>query len=233
MMVEDIKSPEGTAAFEAEPEPKRGLAGYAATKSGRLVLGGIGLLLVLAAIGAILFLFVLQPNEPDSVEALVPPAGAVSAPATDAEASEEESATLHRAKPLSSTFVFRDIFEPTTKPSTPSSSSQGTGTANGGTSADGSSNGGTSSDGTGGTNGGDGDGDAVDVPADTLLLQSVSTADGEPVATFVWNGQTYTAGEGDQLGETPWQVLDISGNTVVMLYGDTRVTLTVGQGISK
>jgi len=232
MMVEDITSPEGSAAFDAAPEPKQGLAGYAATKSGRLVLGGIGLLLVLAAIGAILFLFVLRPNDPDSVEALVPPAGAVSAPVTDAEASDEESATMPGTKPLSSTFVFRDVFEPTTKPSTPAGSSQGTSTADGGTSADGTTSDGSNSDGTDGGDG-DGDGDDVDVPADTLLLQSVSTADGEPVATFVWNGQTYTAGEGDQLGETPWQVLDISGNTVVMLYGDTRVTLTVGQGISK
>ncbi|HSK47989.1 MAG TPA: hypothetical protein VLA05_08310 [Coriobacteriia bacterium] len=230
-MVEDITSAaEGSEAFEAAPEPKRGLAGFAATKNGRLVLGGIGLLLVLAAIGAILFLFVLRPDDPDSAEALVPPAGAVSAPAADAEASDEESATPKDVKPLSSTFVFRDVFEPTMKPSTLPSSSQGTSTTDGGTSADGTTTDGTNSD---GTDGGDGSGDDVDVPADTLLLQSVSTVDGEPVATFVWNGQTYTVGEGDQLGETPWQVLDISGNTVVMLYGDTRVTLTVGQGISK
>ena len=77
------------------------------------------------------------------------------------------------------------------------------------------------------------DNGGTSVPANTLLLEDVSEVDGEPVATFTWNGQEYTVGEGDQLGDSPWQVVDISGDTVVMLYGDNRVTLTVGQGITK
>jgi hypothetical protein len=79
-----------------------------------------------------------------------------------------------------------------------------------------------------------GDGDTGNtVPPNTLQLESVSTVDGEAVATFTWNGQEYTAGEGDQLGDSPWQVVSIEGDTVVMLYGDNRVSLTVGQGITK
>ncbi len=137
-------------------------------------------------------------------------------------ASSEESATVPEAKPLSSTFVFRDIYEPTVKPSVPPSS-----TADETSTADGTDGGdGTSGDNTDG-------GDTSQVPENTLMLKSVSTVDGVPTATIVWNGQTYEVSEGETLGDTPWQVLDISGSTVTMLYGDTKVTLTVGQGVTK
>ncbi len=67
------------------------------------------------------------------------------------------------------------------------------------------------------------------------IWPSVSTVDGEPVAELVWNGQTYTLSEGESIPNSPWKVLsiDTTNGTVVMLYGDSRVTLTVGQGISK
>ena len=48
-----------------------------------------------------------------------------------------------------------------------------------------------------------------------------------------WNGQTYTLAEGESIPNTPWQVLEINSSTVVMLYGDARITLSVGVGISK
>ena len=39
--------------------------------------------------------------------------------------------------------------------------------------------------------------------------------------------------KGDTLLDTPWKVVDIGDDSVEMLYGDTEVTLTVGQGLSK
>lgn len=109
-----------------------------------------------------------------------------------------------RAQRLEDAFVFRNIFRPTVKPAIPPTRTpEATGTA------------------------------GVEVPANTLFLQSVSVIDGQERATLVWNGQTYTVGEGDVLGDTPWQVVSIEGNTVVMLYGDSRVTLVVGQGVGK
>jgi hypothetical protein len=71
------------------------------------------------------------------------------------------------------------------------------------------------------------------VPADTLYLQSIQTTNGKRTATFIWNGATYTVGEGETLSGTPWKVVQIKENSAVMLYGDTEVTLTVAQGLSK
>jgi len=47
------------------------------------------------------------------------------------------------------------------------------------------------------------------------------------------NDQTYTLAAGEVISGTPWQVLSVSSTSVTMLYGDTQVTLTVGQGITK
>jgi len=118
---------------------------------------------------------------------------------------EEASPTVRPEVPLEDTFAFRNIFQPTIKVTL--SPVEGDGTSS--------------------------DGSSVDVPADTLYLVSVTTVDGEPTAELIWNGQTYMLTEGESIEGTPWKVLSIDGDTVVMLYGDTRVTLTVGQGISK
>jgi len=105
---------------------------------------------------------------------------------------------------LDNTFTFRNVFRPTVRPAVPASDTvEASSTAE------------------------------MDLPPDTLFLESVSTVDGAAVATLLWNGQVFTAGEGDRLEGTPWQVISISGNSVVMLYGDTRVTLVVGQGVGK
>lgn len=107
---------------------------------------------------------------------------------------------------LQDSFTFRNIFQPTIKPViTVEAESSGTsGTVNG-----------------------------IKVPDDTLFLESVAVENDEQVAKFIWNGQSYTAKEGMRLGTTPWKVLTIQGNTVDMIYGESRVTLVVGQGLGK
>jgi len=219
MMVEDITGSETPAAYQEPSQGKSGFAAFASSKQGRIVLGAVGVFVLLAVVGVLVFAFVLQPGDDAQQEAMVPPAGAVPPnQGTVTQVSSEANPTEPETKPLSSTFTFRDIFEPTTNPATaPTGSSTTSGTAST----------------TGDTDADDGGSSSADVPADTLLLKSVSTVDGEPVATFVWNGETYEAGEGDQLGDTPWKVVSIEGNTVVMLYGDSQVSLTVGQGVSK
>jgi hypothetical protein len=198
------------------PEQKSGFAAFISTTTGRLIVGAVAILLVLGALAAIAFVFVLSPDDPE-LDTLVPPAGAV---VTTSTVSTDATVTAVSTKPMSSTFAFRDVFEPTVKPTPVATTSTG-----------------GSSETTGGstpTEGGDAAPDETpDIPEDTLFLKTVTTADGEPVAVLIWNGQTYEAVEGETLADTPWEVLDISGNTVVMLFGDTRVTLTVGQGIAK
>jgi hypothetical protein len=107
-------------------------------------------------------------------------------------------------KPLESTFSFRNIFAPTVKrPVAVVVQSSSSSTA------------------------------TLNVPADTLYLVSIDEVNGERMASFIWNDATYQLGEGDTISGTPWKVLDIRSDSVVMLFGDTEVTLTVGQGLSK
>jgi hypothetical protein len=193
----------GIAAVEATS--KTGSASLLSTTTGKLMVGGIAVVAVLGALAAIFMIFVLNPASDDPNDVLVPPVAV-----TTGTVSAEASPTRRPADDFEDTFAFRNPFQPTIKITlTPEV------TADGG-------------DGT--VDGGD---SVVDVPEDTLFLSSVSTIDGVDVANLVWNGTTYSLSEGESIPDTPWQVLSISGGTVVMLYGDSRVTLTVGQGISK
>lgn len=210
-MVDNLNTDDSGAVVEAAPSAG-GIRGFLATTTGKLIVGGALILLLLVAVGFVVFPMLFGGGDAPTDQVTVPPAGSVPSTGT-ASQSEEATPTYRKPKPLSTVFVFRDIFEPTINPVL-ATSPDTTGTASGDTS-------------------GTADGDIPDLPPDTLFLMSVDTVDGEPVATFVWNGQTYTAGEGDSLEGTPWQVLSIEGDTVVMMYGDSRVTLTVGQGLTK
>jgi hypothetical protein len=111
-------------------------------------------------------------------------------------------------KPLSASFTFRNVFAPSIKTPVPpsaeaSSSSNSSSTAG-----------------------------STDSP-DTLYLIDIVSTDGESQGVFVWNGVTYTEGAGGTIDSSPWKVLEVGKDSVLMLYGDTQVTLTLGQGISK
>ena len=184
----------------ATVETKSGLAGFLSTTIGKVVVGGVLVVVLAGILGAILFFYLLS-QVPDELEVVVTPTtGSPSATATDAAPAPQQ-----RPSPkVENTFTFRNVFRPTVKPAIPASeTADASGTA------------------------------GVNVPPDTLYLQDVKVVDGEEVAVLIWNGQTYEAGEGESLGDTPWKVLSIDGNTVVMLYGDSRVTLTVGQAVGK
>ncbi len=187
---------------------------------------GLGALGAVAAVVIALVAFVLPGLEPTADDLATATESVTPGDADDNDALTLESdAQPVDAKPLTSSFSFRDIFEPTVKPTKTADSTSG-GTSSGGTNTG--TNSGTS---TGGTNtGGSG---STSTPSNTLELKSVTTENGEPVATFTWNGKTYTAGAGDALEGTSWKVVSISGETVVMLYGDSQISLTVGQGITK
>lgn len=210
-MVDDLNTVESAAAPAAGSGSRGGMGGFLATKTGRIVIGAIVFLVVLAAVVVVLMSTVFSGGEQGS-NITVPPAGSVVTTGTTA-ISEEATPTYRRTKPLTSVFVFRDVFEPTIRAVKPSTGASGTPTSTAG--------------------GGDGDDVPDNLPADTLFVRSIATVDGEPVATFFWNGQIYTAGEGEALEGTPWRVISISGDTVVLLFGDSRVTLTVGQGLTK
>lgn len=61
-------------------------------------------------------------------------------------------------------------------------------------------------------------------------LKSISFgSDGQPVAEFLYNGDTYSLMVGEQLSDSPYMVLEIGGNWVKLLYGDDIVTLSIGE----
>ena len=70
------------------------------------------------------------------------------------------------------------------------------------------------------------------IDPDVLYLQDVVTEDGVSRAVLLLGGATYTLADGEGISGTPWQVLTVSENSVVMLYGDGQVTLSIGQGVS-
>jgi type IV pilus biogenesis protein PilP len=163
-------------------------------------------LIVAAASAAAVYVFVLGAPEGDSSP--VAPAPVEQAPVATQSA---EEAVEPAPVPLKRVFTFRDIFDPLIEPIPAPTGNSGTT---------------TTSTVTGSTT------TTATASADTLTLQNVVSVDGEPAAVLLLNGQTYTLKAGESIAGTPWKVLSIDGQTVVMLYGDARVTLSVGQGVT-
>lgn len=65
----------------------------------------------------------------------------------------------------------------------------------------------------------------------TLTLVRIIEEDGVRKAVLKLGSKTYTVGAGEQLGSTPWQVVTVGTSNVTMLFGDSQIVLTVGQGI--
>jgi len=186
-------------------------AGFLASTTGKLVLGGIALVVVLVVIGAIAwaFLFNTPSSAPTGQGSSSTPQPGVSATKA-APTSQTAPIVEPQEQPLESTFVFRNVFAPTLKAPTPASD-----IASALASTTSSSE------------------EKVDVPKNTLYLSSIQTVDGKKTATFTWNGETYTLSEGETIKNTPWKVVEIGDSSVVMLYGDSQVTLATGQGLTK
>lgn len=184
--------------------------GFLSTATGKLVVGGVVLLLLIGAIGAAVVYFFIGGSPSGSVDQTV------KTPTSSGQGSA--APTLEPVSPaeasLASTFTFRNIFAPTVKRTYEASATADTGSS---TTDDGST---TATE-------------TPSVPSNTLFLQSIISENGEPKAVFLWNDQSYTVGENQQVDATPWKVLKIDSDSVLMLYGDSQVTLSVGQGVGK
>ncbi|MHB1341639.1 MAG: hypothetical protein ACYC77_07795 [Coriobacteriia bacterium] len=172
-----------------------------------MVLGALSVLAIIAAVVIFVAMFVLFPTSPE-VEVRVPEGQQQPAGGTDA--SGTPAATQPAARVTNDeVFTFRDIFKPLLvaadeDEAAPSPSQDSTSTD-----------------------------DATEYAADTLYLLSVSTEGDTPEARMVWDQESYTLSEGDSIPDSPWKVLEIRDDSVVMLFGDQQVILTVGQGIQK
>lgn len=75
--------------------------------------------------------------------------------------------------------------------------------------------------------------ETVTADANILVLKDIVTEDGVRKGVFTYNGVEYTAGPGEQLGETSWKVLAVGTSSADVLFGDDRISLSLGQGIQK
>ncbi len=213
-MVDELNTPDTPQAPEAatvapvEAPPKQG---FFATSKGRLVVivGALAALAVIAGVAVALVFFVFGDSEPE-VEVRVT-GSTESTATTGGEPTAEAAATPAPEVPNSEVFTFRDIFEPLLKPIPEAS---GDSTVTPGTSVPTTDTANTYTPG-------------------TLFLQNIVSENGELLAVLIYDGTTYTLGEGERVGDSPWQVLEVRADSVVMLYGDTQVVLTVGQGVTK
>lgn len=175
-----------------------------------IVLGALAVLAIVAGIAVALVLFVFNGAK-DDIEVRVTPTQQDSTGSTTTTATSAASGPAD-AVANDEVFTFRDIFKPLVGATAPDTTA------------------GTAADTTGGTT------DTVDTSeyaADTLYLLAIQTDGDVPSAQMVWNQKEYLLSEGDVIPGTPWKVLDIRTDDVVMLYGDQQVVLSVGQGISK
>ena len=191
---------------------------FFASTTGKLIIGAVALILVVCIVGAIAWAFLLNGSSPRQT----PTAGtSIINPAskpTSGSVNPADAAPIvdPQDKPLESTFTFRNVFAPTLKEQFPVTEDASTTS---------STSSGSSSSSTTTT--------TVKIPADTLYLQSIQTVNGRTTATFIWNSSTYTLKEGESIPDSPWKVLSIGNSSVVMLFGDTQVTLSTGQGLTK
>jgi len=184
--------------------------GFFGSTVGKVVLALAALVVVLIVIGLFAWFFLLNSSAPQSgPSSATTSSGGSTVTSGSAAASESIPPVEPQERPLESTFTFRNVFAPTLKQPTPAAEVASA----------------TSSSSTSES--------AESVPENTLYLKSIQTENGKKTATFIWNGQTYKLGEGDTIPDTPWKVVEIGDSSVVMLYGDTQVTLSPGQGLSK
>jgi type IV pilus biogenesis protein PilP len=196
------------------PSAEEGSTNFLSSTAGRWIIGGVVLAVLLGIVGYFVWAYVLNGSGSSPSVApgqkVVTPAGSSSPSAVNPV--DTAPITEPQEKPLESTFTFRNVFAPTLKEQFPPA-----------VSAADSSTGGSSTSGT----------SSVSVPADTLYLQSIQTENGRTTATFIWNGTTYVLKKGQSIPDSPWKVVSIGDSSVVMLFGDTEVTLSTGQGLNK
>lgn len=234
---------------ETADSTPQGKGGFLATQTGRMALVGgavAALLVVFMVIGAFLFISFRGGEQPDTEVTVQPPSG-TTPPAqqtTQTTPPSVESTTVDEPiEPVGNehVFQFRDLFLPLLKENPPAVTPvAGTGTTTGGTTG-GTTTGGTTTGGTttGGTTGGTtttgttGGTTGGGTGLDTLVLQDIVTDNGTRKAVLELGGETFTLAAGERLEDTPWKVLRVGDSSVTLLFGDSQVVLTVGQGIQK
>jgi hypothetical protein len=178
--------------------------GFFASTAGRVLLVGGGVIILLGIVGAVVF-FVLG----SSLLGVSSGASAASAPtavATPASPVGSAASSSSVGAPAIPTIANRDVFTPRSPfvPIVPAVTV---------TAAEASATQATNDN--------------------TVILTDIVINNGVRNAVFLTQGVTYTLAVGGTIGSTPWKVISIGTSSVVMQFGDTRVTFSLGQGITK
>jgi len=183
--------------------------GFLATSTGKIVaiIVGLGVLGIIAGIAVAIVLYVFGSQAVDQIEDQVGQTPTTDTSGTTGDTTAVQAAAPAAEVPNSEIFTFRDIFVPLLKPLDEEASDSTTTTTTPDT--------------------------VTPTTQGTLYLDGVVTQNGVMMAVLRFNGQTYTLGAGGLIPNSPWQVLRVSSTSVTMLFGDTQVTLSVGQGITK
>lgn len=199
---------------QAQTAPMPAKASRSGSSLGTIVLA-LGALAIIGGIIAALVLFVFT-DKPADIEVRTPqtPATSDSSTSSPAVTGDVPAASQVTSVRNDEVFTFRDVFEPLLMPIKKPASA---GTGGGGTPS-----GSTTTQ-----------VDTNDYSAETLYLIDIVSEDGAMKAVLVWDQDEITLAEGESISGTPWKVLDVRESSVIMLYGDQQVPLTVGQGIQK
>lgn len=202
-MVDDMTPMEGAAQPLADVPSTETKQSFLSTPNGRIALiAGAVVLFLVVAAVATVLVLNFLGGESETDDALNTGPGSTVSTPT-VPTGTSEAVVEPGAVPASDLFTFRDIFDPVLKPRPFQEA--------------------TPSDETTGV---------VDSDPETLYLLNIVVEDGVAKALLEFNTTRHTLAEGETISGTPWQVLSIGSNSVVMLYGDSRITLSIGQGVT-
>jgi hypothetical protein len=217
---------------ETPAQPKRGIRGFLSTTVGKVVAGCLGAAILLAIVTVIVLLalgaFGLNFLNSTANQAGTGQGSVIVATSTVIPSTGATSTATGTVKPsVSATpdvvtvtdddvFTPRDPFVPVVLPSAPPTSTAST--------DDGSSSGTSSSSSI----------PSITSPDSNMLyyVMALGTNSG-PLAALDYKGVVYELAPGGVIPNSPWKVLSIdsTSKTVTMLYGDERVTISLGEGI--
>lgn len=196
----------------AAASPESGKKGLFASPAAKIIGIVVAVLVVLGLLGLVFFIvtsFIFVNEAQDMLD------DAVQQPMTETGESAEatESVPVEPAPiDYETIFTFRDIFDPLIK-EPPSVDESATTTTDGSTSTEGKL--------------------TAAVSDGTLYVEAIVIENGVSTAVALYEGDEYRLASGDAIPGTPWQALTVSESSVVMLYGDQQVVLSVGQGTSR
>jgi len=175
------------------------------TKKGRLIAGIIGILCIFLVF---LLFFIIKGQEPTNEAVVVTKSTTESQMVeekTEEEAVEESSKVKEGETDSFEVYEYKDPFEPLVGES--SSSTSGTSTAASETE-----------------------------PSSGVLilaLEDIYTEDGVKYASIRYGSTVYKVTEGDRIDDSPYQLISIGEESVILLYGEDQLEVRLGQEIIK